>query len=698
MHLQRASGWLARLAFRAWRGVVGCIPGGRITAFGHGPGRIGGIMVVNLDRQPHRLRRTMRELARFSTVDGVPLARLARRLAAVDARDGLAVAATADVDPFYRLGDQLHVQPDAQLSACFSADEPVKMTRQEVAVARSHIEAWKAIVAGPADYVLVLEDDVWFRPGAPAAIDQGWRAAKRRTSPVGPHFVYFSYEDAGGTALRADVCEALFRPVRGLWFLSGYVLSREGARRLLRAMPVVGPVDMWMNYCFDEVGALALSKPTILQRPDGGSENVYSVLPFLARAGVIDSVATAPAPKLRVGPVLAWASRRDHESLAMALSLLGLRVRVFDGTEEVVTASEMRDMLESFDALVDAPLGPCALAAAINRAETVFVFEEDHCGSVTSSDVPAYRRVTVPVAETAGSAWDPICALLQLDPPALAFPTGARRVLRLFRDDRSTEEPIADNAHWVTPMDDTAWTLVPHRAQPSRPSVERSSTAFAQRLRTTMSSPDARLVEKVETFPGNRAIFRRENVTYKKGGVQLLLERGEGTGGRPYSSGALASVQEFRYGRFEVEAKAAAGGGLVTGFFLHRSAPKQEVDIEWTGDSPCTMLANVYFNPGDEGAPVAFGYRGSPCRIELGFDATEEFHSYAIEWRPGAIRWMVDGIVVHERASWSPTPIPHLPMRLHANLWAPRSQALAGRLEGSALPATAHLRNVEVWE
>lgn len=325
MRLDKASGWIRRLAFRASRAALSLVGGGRISAFGVGQGKIGMILVVNLDRQPQRLRRTLRELSRFTTSDGDPLASLAHRLAAVDARDGRAVAATADVDQNYRLGAHLYVQPDARLQACFGVDEPVTMTRQEVAVARSHIEAWKVIVAGSSDHVLVLEDDVWFRIGAAAAIDRGWRAAAgRKAGRGGPHLLYLSYEDAGGTASRADVCDALFRPERGLWFLSGYVLSREGAETLLRAMPVVGPVDMWMNYRFEEVGALALASPAILQRPDGGSDNSYSVLPFLARAGIVD-VDTAPeAPRADVGPVLAWTTGRDREGLAMALSMLAL--------------------------------------------------------------------------------------------------------------------------------------------------------------------------------------------------------------------------------------------------------------------------------------------------------------------------------------------------------------------------------------
>lgn len=159
MNLREASGLLRNLAFRALRATIGGLPGGRISAFGAGPDRIGSILIVNLDRQPTRWRRMLRELGRFQTSEGAPLTSIATRLAAVDARDGRAVAATVDVDPNYRLGDQLYVQPDARLEKCFGLDEPIRMTRQEVAVARSHVEVWKAVAEGLHEHVLVLEDD-----------------------------------------------------------------------------------------------------------------------------------------------------------------------------------------------------------------------------------------------------------------------------------------------------------------------------------------------------------------------------------------------------------------------------------------------------------------------------------------------------------------------------------------------------------
>ncbi|WP_216647031.1 family 16 glycosylhydrolase [Roseovarius sp. THAF27] len=646
----------------------------------------------------------LRELGRLQTFDGAPLTSIATRLASVDARDGRAVAATADVDPNYRLGDQFHVQPDTRLEACFSADEPVRMTRQEVAVARSHIEAWKVIATGQHDYVLVLEDDVWFTPRAAETIERGWRAALERCREEGgPRLLYLSYEDAGDTAERADPCDALFRPVRGLWFLSGYVLSREGAAALLRAMPVTGPVDMWMNYRFQELGALALSSPAILQRRDCASDNCYSVLPYLARAGIVDAGAgPMPPERTSAGPVLAWTAGGDREGLAMALSMLGLRVRVFDGDEKSLSSDELADLTLQFDALVDVPLMSTAFAATIGRPNVKFIMEAGtaHRDGLDTGSLPVSKFVVLDGCGPEGKTWKPLCTLLDLPIPPEVFPEGAARSARLFRDDRkggdwSDDEPSPvkrthlDGSPWVLPLD-SGW-------QPRIP-VERSLNFTGDLLiRASMKTATTSFTGLVETFPGNLASFAKEGITSNEEGTHLLIEKDK-KGEKSYRSGAFASARSFEYGRFEAEIRAARGAGLVTGFFLHRSAPRQEIDVEFPGNDPGVMIVNVYFNPGDEGMAMAYGYRGAPCRIDLGFDATAEFHHYVIDWRPGMIAWSVDGKVLHERVSWDPTPIPHLPMRLHANLWASSSTDLAGRVNERSLPARAVFRNVSVWE
>jgi beta-glucanase (GH16 family) len=199
-----------------------------------------------------------------------------------------------------------------------------------------------------------------------------------------------------------------------------------------------------------------------------------------------------------------------------------------------------------------------------------------------------------------------------------------------------------------------------------------------------------------DTFPGNLALFRPANVsTDPAGGVELQVAQAS-LGVRNLSAAAISSRDRFLYGRFEAKLQATDVPGLVTGFFLHRDSPRQEIDFEITGDRPNRILANVFYNPGSYGAKFDYGYRGTPVSIDLGFDASKALHTYAIEWEPDEIRWLVDARVVHRRVLWDPTPIPHLPMTLHVNTWPTRSRELAGRLVLHALPAAARVRRIAV--
>jgi beta-glucanase (GH16 family) len=191
-------------------------------------------------------------------------------------------------------------------------------------------------------------------------------------------------------------------------------------------------------------------------------------------------------------------------------------------------------------------------------------------------------------------------------------------------------------------------------------------------------------------------LFRPANVTPQlSGGVSLAVIE-EPLGVRNLSAAAISSRGSFLFGRFEVMLRATNVPGLVTGFFLHRDSPRQEIDIEITGNRPDHILANVFYNPGSEGAKFDYGYRGAPASIPLGFDASKEFHRFVIEWHSCEIRWFVDNELVHQRVIWDPTPIPHLPMILHVNTWPTRSRKLAGRLDFHSLPASAILRRIAI--
>ena len=116
--------------------------------------------------------------------------------------------------------------------------------------------------------------------------------------------------------------------------------------------------------------------------------------------------------------------------------------------------------------------------------------------------------------------------------------------------------------------------------------------------------------------------------------------------------------------------------------------------MELLGKDTTKLLLNVYYNPGSEGAKFEYGYRGTPVLVDLGFDASKAFHRYRIDWFPSVIRWFVDDQLVHERFNWEPTPIPHLPMQFHVNLWPSRSIELAGKISDQKLPAVSAIRKI----
>ena len=198
------------------------------------------------------------------------------------------------------------------------------------------------------------------------------------------------------------------------------------------------------------------------------------------------------------------------------------------------------------------------------------------------------------------------------------------------------------------------------------------------------------------TFPSNLAKFQSENLSLlDNGGIRMTL-REQKSGDRDYTSASIASKTKYRYGRFEVELKPAKAEGVLTAFFLHRNDPWQEIDLEFLGKDTSRILINVYYNPGEEGTNYNYGNRGTPVLINLGFDAAEKFHRYAIEWESNEIRWFVDDELMHVRGTWEPTPIPDLPMQFHINTWPSRAEDLAGRLNSLQLPIHSDIRSLEL--
>ncbi|MGB4803750.1 MAG: family 16 glycosylhydrolase, partial [Anaerolineae bacterium] len=136
-----------------------------------------------------------------------------------------------------------------------------------------------------------------------------------------------------------------------------------------------------------------------------------------------------------------------------------------------------------------------------------------------------------------------------------------------------------------------------------------------------------------------------------------------GCGGRPYASGEYRSNELFGYGRFEARLRASNVPGTVTAFFLYTgqgdNQPHNEIDVELLGRDPTRLQVN-YFTQ---------GVGGHETWIDLGFDASAAFHTYAIEWKAGRVAWYVDGALRHVETGGRGA-LPNMPMRIMTSYWA----------------------------
>jgi hypothetical protein len=160
--------------------------------------RIERIYVINLNRQPARWAEMEQELRHVLDWSGDELWNLTERYTAVDANHFIQEPLKdADIDPIYTLGDQLFVEPQPlALPTRLELNSPIQMSRPEIAVARSHIDVWRQVAASNHEYVLILEDDVWFQSGFVPHLDQAWgeiEAEGDRKSNF--DILYLSYEE-----------------------------------------------------------------------------------------------------------------------------------------------------------------------------------------------------------------------------------------------------------------------------------------------------------------------------------------------------------------------------------------------------------------------------------------------------------------------------------------------------------------------
>lgn len=122
---------------------------------------------------------------------------------------------------------------------------------------------------------------------------------------------------------------------------------------------------------------------------------------------------------------------------------------------------------------------------------------------------------------------------------------------------------------------------------------------------------------------------------------------------QPYTSARLTSdgLFEHRYGRFEARVWLPQGKGLWPAFWLLGNNIDEvgwprcgEIDIlELAGSKPHKINGTLH-------GPGYSGTEGLTRSFELGSGVfADGFHTFAIEWAPDGMRWLVDGQPYHAR-------------------------------------------------
>ncbi|MBP7478849.1 MAG: family 16 glycosylhydrolase [Spirochaetaceae bacterium] len=162
---------------------------------------------------------------------------------------------------------------------------------------------------------------------------------------------------------------------------------------------------------------------------------------------------------------------------------------------------------------------------------------------------------------------------------------------------------------------------------------------------------------------GNQELqyYTKENIRLEKG--MLIIEaKKEDKEGKPYTSGRIRTMKDDGtvlfaplYGRIEARMQLPGGSGIWPAFWMLPAdtaygmwAASGEIDImEFRGRLPNRTYGTLHYGeqwPGQKNS-------GSMYKFPEGEDGTG-FHTYAVEWEPGIIRWYVDNNLFYETSSW----------------------------------------------
>ena len=152
--------------------------------------------------------------------------------------------------------------------------------------------------------------------------------------------------------------------------------------------------------------------------------------------------------------------------------------------------------------------------------------------------------------------------------------------------------------------------------------------------------------------------WTKNNTSFDNGVLNLTIDK-DTSGKYNYTGAEYRSTDHYGYGYYETSMKAIKNDGVVSSFFTYtgpsESNPWDEIDVEVLGKDTTKVQFNYYTN----------GTGNHEYLYDLGFDASEGYHTYGFDWQKDSITWYVDGKAVYTATS----NIPVTPGKIMMNVW-----------------------------
>ena len=204
-------------------------------------------------------------------------------------------------------------------------------------------------------------------------------------------------------------------------------------------------------------------------------------------------------------------------------------------------------------------------------------------------------------------------------------------------------------------------------------------------------------------------VWKKSNVFYENGIMRLGITEEKATAWLndvevefKYTAGEARTQNYYHYGDFEVSMKPSSNPGTASTFFtctgpydtkfvldengeyvldengqrVSVENPHDEIDIEFLGSDTTHVQFNFFVD----------GVGGNEYMHDLGFDASEDFHTYGYRWEPDSITWFVDGVPVYKVTTDTSVKeaknlkvvekLPSAPGRILTNYWCGNEKAV----------------------